>query len=425
MPMYVKTPVRVYFALLCGALVVVALIGVLAGCGSAAQATPTPTKTPRADVAAPAAVAQPTQAPTATSLPIEVPTATSEPSTATPSATAAPTATPTASGPSAEPPSREAGVSIFTGLRPSDPAVLERRPLAIKVDNIPEVIPQSGLDKADIVVESHKEGCFLRFTAIYQSQASSRVGSIRSARLIDVELPAIFDAILVFSGASGPVLEKLNQSDLGRQFLTSTGSGALFRDPNIAIPFNMFANTEAGWKVAAQQGWNSAPDPSVALGFSEEPPAGGVAAGAIDIPAPNMRSNYFAQLKRRWSYDAVSGRWLRFQGGKAHVDATSGQQLTSANVVILGANHVKTLIPEQGTVLDQSECGNASIEIQLWGEGPLQVLRDGKVYEGKWVRADRHAPFRFLDAQGRDIPLKPGNSWWEVVPLDLKVTVTP
>ena len=52
-------------------------------------------------------------------------------------------------------------------------------------------------------------------------------------------------------------------------------------------------------------------------------------------------------------------------------------------------------------------------------------LRDGKVYEGKWVRADRHAPFRFVDAQGRDIPLKPGNSWWQVAPLDLKVTVTP
>ncbi len=421
-----KTPVRVTTALLCGALVLLALIGALAGCGSAPQATPTPTKTPRADVAAPAAtsvIARPTQAPTATPLPIEVPTATPEPPTAT--VIADPTATPTESGPSAEPPAREAGISIFTGLRPADPAVLERRALAIKVDNIPEVIPQSGLDKADVVVESHKEGCFLRFTAIYQSQAAPRVGSIRSARLIDVELPAIFDAILVFSGASGPVLQKLNQSDLGRQFLTSTGNGALFRDPNIAIPFNMFANTEAGWRVAAQQGWNRASDPSVAWDFSENPPAGGAAAGTIDLPAPNMRSNYFAQLKRRWSYDAASGRWLRFQGGKAHVDATNGQQLTAANVVILEANHVKTLIPEQGTVLDQSECGNASIEIQLWGEGPLQVLRDGKVYEGKWVRADRHAPFRFLDAQGRDIPLKPGNSWLEVIPLGLTVTVTP
>ena len=46
----------------------------------------------------------------------------------------------------------------------------------------------------------------------------------------------------------------------------------------------------------------------------------------------------------------------------------------------------------------------------------MKILRDGKVYEGKWVRADRHAPFKFVDAQGKDIPLKPGNSWWQIVP---------
>ncbi len=61
--------------------------------------------------------------------------------------------------------------------------------------------------------------------------------------------------------------------------------------------------------------------------------------------------------------------------------------------------------------------------IQLWGQGPVKILRDGKVYEGKWLRADRHAPFRFVDAQGKDIPLKPGNSWWQIVPSDMAITI--
>ena len=69
-----------------------------------------------------------------------------------------------------------------------------------------------------------------------------------------------------------------------------------------------------------------------------------------------------------------------------------------------GANHVKTLIPEQGTALTQGDCNNASVQIQLWGEGPAKIFRDGKVYEVKWLRPDRHAPFRFVDAQGQDIP---------------------
>ena len=151
-------------------------------------------------------------------------------------------------------PPRQPGVSILTGLRPADPAVLERRPLAVKVDNDPAVIPQSGMGKADIVVESRKEGCLTRFTAIYQSQDAPKIGSVRSARLVDIELPVIFDAILAYSGASGPVQQKLSQSDLGRQFLTQSSGGALFRDPNIAVPFNLFANTASRMESGGAEG---------------------------------------------------------------------------------------------------------------------------------------------------------------------------
>jgi hypothetical protein len=93
--------------------------------------------------------------------------------------------------------------------------VLARRPLAIKVANERSVLPQSGLSKADVVVESRVEFCMTRITAIFQSQDAPRVGSIRSARLLDVELPVIFDAILAFSGAVRPVREKLYKSDIG------------------------------------------------------------------------------------------------------------------------------------------------------------------------------------------------------------------
>ena len=269
-------------------------------------------------------------------------------------------------------------------------------------------------------MESRKEGCLTRFTAIYQSQDSPKIGSVRSLRLVDIELPVIFDAILAYSGASGPVQQKLSQSDLGRQFLTQS-SGALFRDPNIAVPFNLFANTATGWKVAAQKGWNATPDPSAGWVFSEAAPTTGAPASRADFTYTKM----YPHLKIGWAYDAESGRWLRSIGGKPATDKADGQQLTAANVVILGANHVQTLIPEQGTKLTQGPCSNASIEVQLWGEGPAKILRDGQVYEGKWVRPDRHVPFRFVDAKGQDIPLKPGNSWWQIVPMDVKVNVAP
>jgi hypothetical protein len=420
---------------LVGLIVLLALVLVSAGCAASAQATPTPTKTPRPEA---------TQPPPATATPVPPtpapPTATEVAPTAVPATdTPAPAEATTASDTSAQPaatqpanqpisakivatlPPRQPGVSILTGLRPPDPAVLERRPLAVKVDNDPAVIPQSGMGKADIVVESRKEGCLTRFTAIYQSQDAPKIGSVRSARLVDIELPVIFDAILAYSGASGPVQQKLSQSDLGRQFLTQSSGGALFRDPNIAVPFNLFANTATGWKVVAQKGWNTTPDPAAAWVFSDAAPATGAPASRADFTYTKM----YPHLKIGWAYDAESGRWRRSIGGKPAIDKADGQQLTAANVVILGANHVQTLIPEQGTKLTQGPCSNASIEVQLWGEGPAKILRDGQVYEGKWVRPDRHAPFRFVDAQGKDIPLKPGNSWWQIVPMDVKVNVAP
>jgi hypothetical protein len=295
--------------------------------------------------------------------------------------------------------------------------VLARRPLAIKVSNERSVIPQSGLSKADVVVESRVEFCMTRLAAIFQSQDAPRVGAIRSARLVDVELPVIFDAILAFSGAVGPVREKLYNSDIGDHILEQALNGPSFiRDPNINVPFNLFANTDTLWATATKRGWNQAPNPTAAWAFSEAAPPGGKSVSRLDVPYPEFRV--------AWVYDAASGLWQRWLGGKAHVDKTDGQQLTADNVVVLTANHVPTLIPEHGTTLTDGACSNRSIEIQLWGEGPVRILRDGKVYEGKWVRPDRHAPFRFLDASGKDIPLKPGNSWWQIVPTDLGVKVS-
>ena len=96
-------------------------------------------------------------------------------------------------------------VSPFTGLEVDDPARLNRMPAAVKISNSPIARPQSGLSKADVVIEHLAEGSITRFTAIFHSEDAGRIGSVRSARLIDLEIPVLFDAFLVYSGASGEV----------------------------------------------------------------------------------------------------------------------------------------------------------------------------------------------------------------------------
>jgi hypothetical protein len=406
---------RFRFALIAAGLAILVLSATLFGAcaGTPPPATPTPTRTPRP-------VETSTPLPTATPVPTDtpVPTPTLSPTLA---ATATPAASPTPTvDTSVIVPGRDPDISPYTGLKPADPKLLERRPMAIKVANQESVRPQSGLSKADIVVESPVEYNYTRFTVLYQSQDAERVGSVRSARLLDVELPAIFDSVLAYSGGVQPVIDKLEASDFGNRVFHETDAGpGFFRDPDVVVPDNLFANTVKLAEVVAKKGLNKRPEPAAGWVFSQSAPAGGAAASSISIPYPVSAV--------KWSYDAASGRWKRDMVGVPHVDKTTGEQLSAATVVILAAPNVKTLILEHGTEMDGQgqACRNCSVEIQLWGEGPAKVVRDGKVYEGKWLRPGRSEPFRIVDAAGKDIPLKPGNSWWQVVPTEMKITTTP
>ncbi|HJO33316.1 MAG TPA: DUF3048 domain-containing protein, partial [Anaerolineales bacterium] len=188
----------------------------LAACGGEAeQPTPAVVQLPAQTAVAPAAHVA---APSATASVVAVqPGVTPPPAPAVtvfvpePTITQPPEATRAAEalvGPHSYPP----GVNPLSGLPVADAAVLQRRPLAIKVSNFPRSVrPQSGLATADMVWEHYAEGGTTRFTAVFYSRDAGRVGSIRSARLIDTTLTEAFAGALVASGMSDGTLERLRQ----------------------------------------------------------------------------------------------------------------------------------------------------------------------------------------------------------------------
>ena len=73
-------------------------------------------------------------------------------------------------------------VSPLSGL-PIGEEWLNRRPVAIMLNNLKEALPQMGQSQADIIYEVPAEGGITRMLAVYQSlDGVGKIGSIRSAR---------------------------------------------------------------------------------------------------------------------------------------------------------------------------------------------------------------------------------------------------
>jgi hypothetical protein len=332
-------------------------------------------------------------------------------------------------------------VNPLTGLEVVNIESLNRRPIDVKISNSPAIVrPQSGIGEADLVFEHYTEVGITRFSAIFYGNAPQRVGSIRSARLIDYELVPMYRGLLAFAGASIGVDKRIYGSETvaanlcqpredheqclaeaniiapaglvpPSDFVERAYKGVLygapyfFRDESIPAPHNLFANLEALWQLAADEGNGQRPDLQ-GLAFSATPQ--GTPTG----------SGIYAQVRYRttlveWHYDPPTGRYYRSTDGQRHFDANSETQISAANIVILYAGHYETDIVES----QFEDTIHWSLQITLWPEGDAVILRDGLRYEGRWLRPTRPDALSFETSEGEVIYLKPGNTWFQVVPL--------
>src|SRR5438552_13395927 len=145
----------------------------------------------------------------------------------TPVPTLAPTITPT--------PDPTADLCPLTGLKDAARPWTTRRPLAVKIDNSPQARPQSGLLQSDVIFEHLAEGGISRFDVVFWCGASDNVGPVRSARIVDFDLVAMLQAILVHIGASDQNLARLREM-FGNRLLDGDVDRALFRRAADRVP---------------------------------------------------------------------------------------------------------------------------------------------------------------------------------------------
>ncbi|MDX9850022.1 MAG: DUF3048 C-terminal domain-containing protein [Anaerolineaceae bacterium] len=339
------------------------------------------------------------------------------------SATLAVTSTPVpTSGPGEVigPDSFPEGVNPLTGLSVENPENLLLPPALVSITNFPvSSRPQAGLSFSPFVFEIYIGEGMTRFLAMFYGDFpqvteedggngtsgtnvgsvtdNTLVGPIRSGRLPYESMRKLYNGFLVMASGASQVVSNLSS------YANIYGSDA---DNINSAMIDVTKLEEIANKNQKRLGGASLSG----LSFQTEPPADGKDAERIWL-----KYAYLNQIN--WRYDEETGAYLRYQDRadatnfELMTDRLTGDPLAFENVVILFANH-EVVTP---TIID--------IDLLYMRKMPALLFRDGQMYEIFWttksgsyeVETGKLRPIRFMDAKGNEFPLKPGQTWVQVV----------
>ncbi|MDX1436254.1 MAG: DUF3048 domain-containing protein [Anaerolineales bacterium] len=334
-----------------------------------------------------------------------------EPSPTTASATDTPTPAPTATvvisrhGPDNFP----ENVSPLTGLVVENQALLERRPLAVKITLMPRSSrPQWGLSLADIVFEYYQNGGISRFHTIFLSNDSEMAGPIRSARFPDEALIRMHKSIFAFGSADFRVLNRFRFADFSPYLVNEYPAGCPPMCRYEPTTHNhLVTNTPELSEYISNQGLENGRQNLNGMLFDSLVPTGGQ-------PGTVANTRFGPQIYHRWEYDPTTGAYLRNQdvqddlGGAGEeygplIDQMTDEQITAANVVVL-------LVPH-----DYFSRSPEIIEMNLAGSGDAFAFRDGQVYQVRWNVPAQDSVLYLTNPDGSLFPYKPGKTWYTII----------
>ncbi|HLA05954.1 MAG TPA: DUF3048 domain-containing protein [Anaerolineales bacterium] len=305
----------------------------------------------------------------------------------------------------------------LTGLPPSDPALLERRPLAIKVANYPRYMrPQSGLTLADQVFEYYIEDGLTRFIAVFYGNSSEWVGPVRSGRYFDEHIQRMFQAFLVFKFADPRELGYFHASDFSKYLVVPTnGSCPPFRllperEKTVEVYNNSYFNMIA-WEECVNRDGLDNNRPYIRNGFYSDTVL------VSELLGTKISTFYSVDSYHYWSYSPENQQYYRYQetgdtrDGRAEsyailMDRVTALPVHGSNVIVLLATH---------TFANTFDKEDEVFQIDLTGSGEAYVFRDGVGIPAKWYRSNKEQPLLLTTLSGSPIYMRPGITFYEVI----------
>jgi hypothetical protein len=283
----------------------------------------------------------------------------------------------------------------LTGEPVADESEIPDRPaLVVKLSNYPpSVLPQAGLNDADIVFHEVINDNATRLASVFHSRDADPVGPIRSGRSQDINLLLSLNRpLFAWSGGNKAVTRAVEGSDLIN--LSALKTSGYYRRPGRSDANDLYSSTDVLWGHAPE---DAGGPPQVFAYLKDGEPLEGSPATEITVQLDGTTSG--------WRYDADSNGYYRSQNGNEHNTETSDgvEQVWTRNVVVMMADYGRNTFD-----------GNP--DAQVLGSNPVFIFSGGTVRSGTWLRFDPTEGFSFFDTieDLNLLGLQPGRTWVEI-----------
>ena len=263
-------------------------------------------------------------------------------------------------------------------------------------------VASGGLDLADVVYEYNDNSESTRLLALVgQTDLKSHlIGPLTQVHPVDLEQIYYLDPLIIHKGMHAGVNAKLGSMQLGT-IDSEIGYDSFVRREEQPYPYQFYTSLERlvnlGYRYRKIAG-----NAQKGLRFSKiEAPYGRNQIRAIHIP---MTTKYTVS----YMFKPEIGGYQRLINGNPHLDAFSGNELNTNNIII--------------QKLENHEIGDQGyIKMNVLGEGPALVIVRGKTYEGIWKKTKLGSETRYFDNNSKEIYLSQGRTFIHLVPMETEV----
>ena len=277
------------------------------------------------------------------------------------------------------------------------------RIIAVMINNNHAAWPHAGLQDAFLNYEIIVEGGITRILSLFKDADTEKIGSVRSARHYFLDYAMENDAIYVHHGRSPQALEDIENYNIDNIEGLYDEDG-FWRDKtlNKAYEHTSFTNIEKINTVIKEKGYRTTTDTDLLLNYS---------AKEIDlskkensIKADKISIEYSSYQTTYYEYDEENKVYLRSMDDEPHVDAITGKQYTTKNIITYQLKN---------RTIDST--GRQDLDNVGSGEG--YYISNGYAVPITWEKASRSSQTVYKYMDGTEIDANDGVTWIQIQPV--------